>query len=336
MLVTTTGRFSFIDGGEHPLRKAVDAWREQGETSPVAAARDPVLLDAQTVAAQELITAQEAAGVDLLGDGAIPIYDEWYAWAGALEGVEIEPSIRYLDTNTYYHRWRLTGRPQRLGPGPAVTAYQRAASLTAKPVKPCLFGPYTLWSCALKDDESASAFDAFSDIWADEIADLSKKGAQYVQLDESVLLRPQHRGNVQLAARAVERIAIAAPEVTLILHLACGTVGDLLAPLLALPVGGLGLDFTDTHRAPNLAALAQWCDDKVLQAGVVHGREIVVETEDYLEQTLEAITAQVAPDQCLVAPSTGLHYLPRLVAFEKLTALSTAAHAFASETVAQA
>ena len=188
------------------------------------------------------------------------MYDEWFAWAPSIDGVTVESPIRYLDTNTYYHRWRLAERPRRIAPGPSVAAYQRAAALTGKPIKACLFGPYALWAYAIREAATqATTFDALVEVWAAEVADLAASGARYVQLDESVVLRPHHRANLPMVLRAVARIARAAPSVRLVLHLACGAVGDLLPSLLASPdLYALGLDFTDVYREPNLRSLENW------------------------------------------------------------------------------
>ena len=327
MKVTVTGRFPILRAGEHPLRTAVEAWRARGDTTPESALADTDLLAAQAAATRDLVAAQEAAGVGLPSDGYVPIYDEWFAAAPAA-GVPVGAMIRYLDTNTYYHRWLLSQRPRPRGESPAVAAYRRAQALTQTPLKPCLFGPYTLWAYAVKEGEGATpaAFDALVDLWAADLAALASAGSRTVQLDESVLLRPSHRGDFALVASALARIAAAAPSVTLILHLACGNVGDLLPRLLDLgDLGGIGLDFTDTHRAPNLRALAGWRGDKLLQAGLANSRQIRVESPAELRGTLAAIGEHVPRERCLLAPSAGLHYLPRHAAFEKLAALAAVA-----------
>jgi methionine synthase II (cobalamin-independent) len=330
MRVTPTGRFPIVRAGQHPLRAAIEAWRARGDSAPESAIADPEVQAAQAIATRELMQAQEQADVDLPSDGYVPVYDEWYAWAPSVANVRPENALRYLDTNTYYHRWRLLGPPRRLAPGPQVAAFRRAAALTAKPVKPCLFGPYTVWAYAARDGDGAApaAFEALVDVWAAEVADLAAAGARTVQLDESVLLRPKHRADLPLVATAARRIARAAPGVELVLHFACGAVGDLLQPLLDLPVAGIGLDFTDAYRAPNLAALANWHGDKRLQAGVANAREIKIESPDDLRDTLAAVTAAVPAARCLATPSTALLYLPRHAALEKLAALAAAAHAF--------
>ena len=150
--------------------------------------------------------------------------------------------------------------PTRRAESPIVSAYRHAASLTDRPIKPTLFGPYTIWAYADRQGEgdTPEAFAALVDMWAADAGALAAAGARYIQIEESVILRPKHRADFPLVAQAIEQIAGAAPDATVIVHLACGAIGDLLRPFLEVPgLGGLGLDFTDAYRAPNLAALAE-------------------------------------------------------------------------------
>ena len=334
MLVTSSGRFPIVSDGQHPLRAAVEEWRARVTPTPESAWQDAALRAVQAETQAELLAAQAEAGVDILDPGFVPVYDEWFQTARAVPGLAVAAPLRYLDTNTYYHHWVLASVPQRDGESPVVPAYRHAAALTAAPIKPALFGPYTIWAYADRQGYGATpaAFAALVDMWAEDAAALAAAGARYIQIEESVLLRPKHRPDLPLVVDAVARIAEAAPDAKVILHLACGGVGDLLAPLLAIPgLGGLGLDFTDVYRAPNLAALAGWQGDAILQAGIADARNIRVETESEMHETLAALTANVPAARCWAAPSTALLYLPRHAAFEKLATLARAAHTFDNE-----
>ena len=331
MLVTTSGRFPIVSDGQHPLRAAVEEWRARVTPTPESAWQDRELRTVQKETQAELLAAQADAGVDILDPGYVPVYDEWFQMARVVPDLEVAAPLRYLDTNTYYHHWVLDRAPTRNGESPMVSAYRHAASLTREPIKPSLFGPYTIWAYADRQGEgdTPAAFAALVEMWAADVAALAAAGARYIQIEESVVLRPKHRADFPLVAQAVERIARAAPETTVIVHLACGEIGDLLQPFLAIPgLGGLGLDFTDAYRAPNLAALKSWSGNAILQAGVADARSIRVESEDELRETLAAITSAVPAANCWAAPSTALLYLPRHAAFEKLAMLAQVAHAF--------
>lgn len=331
MLVSTSGRFPIVSDGKHPLRAAVEEWRARVTPTPESAWQDKPLRDVQAATQAELLAAQVEAGADILDTGYVPVYDEWFQMAQAVPGLAVAAPLRYLDTNTYYHHWVLDGVPQRKGESPIVSAYRHAAALTDEPLKPTLFGPYTIWAYADRQGEgdTSEAFAALLDMWAADVAALAAAGAKYVQIEESVVLRPKHRSDFPLVAQAVECMAGAAPDTTVVVHLACGEIGDLLRPFLDIPgLGGLGLDFTDAYRAPNLAALKQWRGDTILQAGIADARSIRVETAADLHETLNAITASVPAERCWAAPSTTLLHLPRHAAFEKLAALASAAHAY--------
>lgn len=331
MLVTTSGRFPIVSNGQHPLRAAVEEWRARVTPTPEAAWQDTELRAVQAETQAELLAAQGEAGVDILDPGFVPVYDEWFQMARAVSDLEVAAPLRYLDTNTYYHHWVLDRVPKRKGESPIVSAYCHAAALTDEPLKPTLFGPYTIWAYADRqgEGETPEAFAALVDMWAANAAALAEAGARYIQIEESVVLRPKHRTDFPLVAQALERIASAARGATVVTHLACGEIGDLLRPFLAIPgLGGLGLDFTDAYRAPNLAALQDWRGDAILQAGIADARSIRVETEAELHETLSAITGVVPAERCWAAPSTALLYLPRHAAFEKLTTLARAVRAF--------
>lgn len=299
--------------------------------TPEAAWQDTELRAAQAETQGELLAAQSQAGADILDTGYVPVYDEWFQMARAVPELEVAAPLRYLDTNTYYHHWVLDRVPQRKGESPIVSAHRHAAAQTDVPLKPTLFGPYTIYAYADRRGagDTPEAFAALVEIWAADVAALAAAGARYIQIEESVVLRPKHRGDFPLVAQAIERIASAAAGATIVVHLACGAVGDLLQPFLDIPgLGGLGLDFTDAYRAPNLAALKAWHGDTILQAGVADARSIRVESKDELHETLTAITSAVPVDNCWAAPSTALLHLPRHAAFEKLATLANAAHSF--------
>ncbi len=331
MLVTTSGRLPIVSNGQHPLRTAVEEWRARVTPTPEAAWQDTELRAVQAETQAELLSAQSQAGTDILDAGYVPVYDEWFQMARAVPELNVAAPLRYLDTNTYYHHWVLDKVPQRKGESPIVSAYRHAAALTDAPLKPTLFGPYTIYAYADRQGagDTPEAFAALVDIWAEDAAALAAAGARYIQIEESVILRPKHRADFPMVAQAVEKLTSAAPSATLVVHLACGAVGDLLQPFLEIPgLGGLGLDFTDAYRDPNLAALAGWHGNTILQAGVADARNIRVESTDDLHATLAAITAAVPAQYCWAAPSTALLHLPRHAAFEKLAALAEAAHSF--------
>ena len=316
------------------MRASVEEWRERGDATPASAVDDEHIMAVQMETAHELVEEQLDAGLDLPTDGYIPVYDEWFGSAYGIEGITVESPIRYLDTNTYYHNWRITNRPLRTAPNPQAAVLKSAAGTTDSPLKACLFGPYTIWNYANRNEAAAAAFEDLVDIWVADVRALVDAGASYIQLDESVLLRSENRSDVSMVRTAVERISATATGATVILQLTFGAIGDLLEPVLRFPrLGGLGLDFAEDHRDANLLSLNGWPDGLLLQAGIADARSVRVETPAELEEVLTSLSKRVPAENCLVSPNAGLHYLPRRTAFSKLRTLSAAAHAFKSREV---
>ena len=65
---------------------------------------------------QELIGAQQAAGLDLLTDGMLRWQDHFRPLLQAADGLETGALTRYLDTNTFYRAPKATGAPKLAGP----------------------------------------------------------------------------------------------------------------------------------------------------------------------------------------------------------------------------
>src|SRR5919197_6282552 len=60
----------------------------------------------------ELVSAQQAAGVDLLADGMLRWQDHFRPLLEAADGLETGALTRFLDTNTFYRAPRATGEPR--------------------------------------------------------------------------------------------------------------------------------------------------------------------------------------------------------------------------------
>ena len=146
-----------MSDGRHPLRAAVEEWRGRETPTPASAWQDSALRSVQAETQAELLAAQDDAGADILDPGYVPIYDEWFQMAQVVRDMEVAAPIRYLDTNTYYHHWKLNQMPTRQAESPVVSAYRHAASLTDRPIKPTLFGPYTIWAYADRQGEGDTA-----------------------------------------------------------------------------------------------------------------------------------------------------------------------------------
>jgi len=176
-----------------------------------------------------------------------------------------------------------TDAEPRLVRNPWAGAFREArAHLKALPV-PVMIGPYT-FAKRLEAEAGAESrpggFDAgdllmrLTPAYAEALRGIGEAGAEWVQLEEPELARPVAPADWPLIGLAYRMLRDAAPKLRLMLQLA-GGVPDDLSRLHALPVAGIGLDFTpDGGRA--LAAVAKhgFPEDRVLGAGIIDGRPI--------------------------------------------------------------
>ncbi len=97
---------------------------------------------------------------------------------------------------------------------------------------------------------------------------------------------------------------------------------NILSFLLDLPVSGVGVDFTKT----NILSISDYSfAGKILQAGIVDAQNYIPNEEGELDNSINQLLAnyvsglnELNPDEIVVTPTTGLEYLPREIADQKL------------------
>jgi 5-methyltetrahydropteroyltriglutamate--homocysteine methyltransferase len=305
------------EGGVFTLRKTLQAM-DRGE----ATVDD--LKKAQDDLAREVIQEQAAAGVELVTDGQVRWFDGQTRFADALEGFRIGGMIRYFDNNTYYRQPEVIGAVSRSKPI-IVDEYTFAAEASPVPVKPVLTGPYTL--AVLSQDEHYRDQRALvKDLAAalnQEARDLAAAGATVIAFDEPALSRvpgmPEPEPSIleEAAASLTEGV-----DATTILQTYFGDV-TLGEALFDLPFDGFGLDLV---AGPGNKPLAKAVPEgKILQAGIVNGRNTRVEELEDLVRQINVLAESVPLERLWISPSSGIEYLPREAAERKLQRLAEAA-----------
>ena len=240
LLLTNSGSYPRI--GETPelqeLRRTTGAW-ERGEKTAeeLKAAEDAVVRAA--------VDEQVRAGLDLVTDGQVRWYDPISHLASKLGGIEINGLLRFFDTN-FYFRQPVAKGPLARKDGLVVSEYQFARSVSSKPVKPVLTGPYTLAKFTLVEHDPYRGFNtlvrAYAECLAAEMDALAAAGAEVIQLDEPAILK--HPADFPILQRAVEYLAHHKGRARLALYVYFGDPGPLYERLQKLPMDILGLDFT--------------------------------------------------------------------------------------------
>src|SRR5690242_2443117 len=193
-------------------RVRLDLWR----------VAEPWLEQAQDDATLLAIRDMELAGIDIITDGEMRRESYSNRFATTLEGVDIEnPGTTINRTGARSVVPRIAGPVRRRGPV-EVRDVQFLRANTSKPIKITLPGPFTMTQQAQDDyykDEEALAM-AYAAAVNEELHDLKRAGADFVQLDEPWLQARADRA-ARYGVRAINRALEGVPGTTVV-HLCFG------------------------------------------------------------------------------------------------------------------
>ncbi|MEM2250551.1 MAG: hypothetical protein QXF11_02685 [Candidatus Hadarchaeales archaeon] len=294
-------------------RIAYARW-ERGEIS------DEEFEKIQDLVVKDVIEEQKRAGIQIVTDGLIRWYDPVSHIARGIDGCEINGLLRFFDTNFYFRQPVLKNRPRRKQPV-LLREFEYAKSVTDMPVKAVMIGPYTFTKLSI--NMSGLGFEDLvlevGKILAEEAKDLSKAGAELIQVEEPAILK--NVNEFEIFKSAFEIITKEAGEERIILTTYFGDVKPLYERLLEIRVGGLGFDLTYSPNLPDL--IAKVGCEKDIWLGIVDGRNTKMEREEDILRIVRKIAANTESRRIFLMPSCGLgEYLPRKVAFKKLVLLS--------------
>src|SRR2546425_935391 len=171
----------------------LDAFRTQLVLLGVVDARNTRLESADELeelerkATAEWIRRQEDIGLDVLVDGEMYRGDMVAYFAERLEGFKIGGLVRSFG-NRYYHKPVIAGKVSRPKPM-TVNWFEYTQSLTSKPVKGMLTGPYTLLDWSYNEAYPTRREDALAlaEVVREEAEDLERACAKYIKSDETAI-----------------------------------------------------------------------------------------------------------------------------------------------------
>jgi len=311
-------------------------------------------------ATRAVIKDQEDAGLDILTDGQMWFDDYnmgigsflWY-WLERTKGFSSEKLPHPAKAKAKGRDiWALDeaggvaveGAIER-GPVRMGLIYQWAQRHTPKPIKACVgAGPCQLSTLAyFRNGPVVNRYDlakALADIFHAEIADLVAAGCKYIQLEDLGAWMPTLSGEKDYAwvQETVERTMADIPTgIEKSWHFCLGNVwGNKMTGMTAggyrevvphyhdVKVDAFVLDFA-AREMEDVDLLRKLPADKNIHAGVIDVRTLEIEHPEQVAERIRKVLAHVEAERVTLTTDCGLKQLPRVVAVQKLRALSEGA-----------
>ena len=267
------------------------------------------------------VRAQEKLGVDVLVDGEQYRGDMVAYFADLMGGFARGGLVRSYG-NRYYHKPVIVGEVQ--WPGPMTVDWWRwTQSLTDRPVKGMLTGPYTIMDWSFNDHYAnrKAACLALAREVRKELEALLEAGAKIVQIDEPALsVRPDE---LEFAVEGMHAVVDGLPAYY-ITHACFGAFETIYPGLLALPVDNL--DLAISHSAIDLLAMFEKDPfTKDLSLGVLDVHSHAVESPAEVKARIMRGVDVLSRDRIWVDPDCGLKTRTVEEARGKLAAMVAAA-----------
>src|SRR5919108_5101381 len=194
-------------------------------------------------ATKEWIEFQNSIDIDLVVDGEQYRGDMVAFFAEELPGLEIGGLVRSYG-NRYYRKPIATSAVGRDRPV-TVEWWKYAQSLTDKPVKGMLTGPYTIcdWSF---DEHYGTRRDFVLDLARairDEALDLERSGARFIQIDEPAASTRIDELDLVIEAMGIVTEPLGAHTIT---HICYGDFHKAYPKMLEIPVDQIDLEFANS------------------------------------------------------------------------------------------
>ncbi len=250
----------------------------------------------------EWIRFQDEIGMDIVVDGEQYRGDMVAFFAEELPGFTQGGLVRSYG-NRYYRKPIATGEVVRDHPI-TLDWWRFAQSLTDRPVKGMLTGPYTIcdWSFNEYYDSREDLVMAMAEVIHQEALDLQAAGAQYIQIDEPAV--STRMDELDLAIKALG-VATEGLEVHTITHICYGDFHNAYPKMLDLPVDQLDLEMANSNY-DLLESFREYPFTKSIGLGVVDSHSHRIESVDEVEAGIRRSLELIPAERMFVDPDCGL------------------------------
>ena len=283
----------------------------EGKQKDLSARVDP---EVYRKAVLEVIEEQRRAGIDLMTDGQLIWHDFLASIASRIKGFAMNGLTRYFNNNLYYRRPVVKSRIEREKPILEEFGIAFEIERRIKAVLSC----FTL--AKLSKNEYYRSFEDFlhdlSSAIYEEAEELANAGVEYIQIDEPFLLYAS-REELELAKAVFEKFSTLKSELILMTYFR--SAERVLPEILDL-FDLVGLDFVEGFEE-NLKLVGEYGIDRI-SVGIIDGRNTRMENVEDLKRKLGKILETSQFKEVHLSPNTGLEFLPRVKAFEKMRLLS--------------
>jgi 5-methyltetrahydropteroyltriglutamate--homocysteine methyltransferase len=270
---------------------------------------------------------QERAGLDIITDGEQRRESYSNRFATALEGIDLErPGTTLNRSGRPIPVPRVVGRIRRRQPI-LLRDLRMLRANTDRMIKATVPGPFTMGKQAQDDfygSEEAVALDYAAAVNA-EIKDLFAAGADVVQIDEPWM--QQHPDKAKAYGLAALDRALDGVKGTVAVHLCFGYAAVVQDKpqgysFLAELEGSKAQQISIEAAQPRLDyAVLRGLPSKDIILGVIDLADPSVESPDTVADRIRRAVRHVQARRIVVAPDCGMKYLPRDIAFAKMSAM---------------
>jgi len=275
---------------------------------------DNVMNEAYEDAVRAVVKDHEVAGVDIIWDGEMRRDEMTSYFARKIDGFVIYGEVRVWG-NVYYPKPAIVDELRYREPL-AVHEFEFLRSITDKEIKVPITGAYTIvdWSFNEFYNTKEDAVYALAEVINQELRNLVKAGANYIQLDEPAI--STHPEELEIAKNAVE-IMVKRVNAYIGMHICYGDYSKIFPDILDFRIDQLDFEFAN-RNFEDLKLLKEYDFDKDLGFGCIDVHTKRVESVEEVKVAIETVLEIIDPARLYIDPDCGLKLLPREVAFKKL------------------